>query len=1148
MDEFDLDTPFVPTDTSRKLRRGVRQPKVTSPIEEEDEFALPEAPKTIAQQTEAAFSPPASSFELETGQVTVEPEPEVELPPKEVVNFNELIKPENIKAIKDYAVSRFGTSGEQREDESDQDYVKRWMTAMRLTEWNTGLNGVPELNWIYNASKEDVLKAAKAYELYEKIPDWYEKGGQPGIRPFAEAAAGVITDPTSLTGFGVGAFAKYKAAREGIKVALKERIKAVTAGATVEAAVGAGATAVDAQRELELEKSLTKDNLTKELSAAKSGLEFGDITQEEYNLIERGIAVDLFESERKTIDPTRVALGAAFSAVGGAIEANVAFKTPALSTREDLEKVLAGRVKTPVDVETKKLVDAFDADMEDTLTKFDIFEGREILDELSPQTALTQAEVRKDINTRAINVARYILTVDPTFSSVKQRVAGGQQKVSDAVKDVFMSIDSIDEDILDAALNKSGLTLSEFGQATRTTVADAASIMQGYSTLAKVLKKAVKLDPVAEKIVKQMYGRDQEVTSAMGYLADGIKRLERESKAFVVSSIATTVRNAYGTTTGITMEAASRVLEGTLFAVGSAAKAAANGGVVSATKELGTGLNMMVRDAFNTMTYLTNAGITAEVTDKLLAYNPHLKHTLFNALQESGTDDLSRAAKAVNTFNVAQDVYFRRAIFTASVERQLRRVGLDMYQIMADGKNVPADVLKNAADDALKGTFSYMPKPHKKSQMTVEAKAEGLANQFVKFFESLPGGSLVVTFPRFMTNAMAFQYRYSPLGAASGVNEMISAAGKFKSDPDAANRLYREGLEKFSRGAVGTAAIYAAYKYRLENQNTDWFNIQGEDGSTTDTRAIFPIGPYLAVGDFIAKLKLDRISDANVSEMVEAIAGMKMPAGTQASFLDSLPELILAEEGKEAERFEKAIGKLLGDFVGRFVQPGQPIYNYLDQFEKESQIARDPNVIEGEDLLTETAISRVQAKVPGALGAVGIPNKEDFPEAVRYFREEPPIRAGEFFNTLMGVRVVPSANKIEREFTKLNIDPYRFYTSTGDKAYDRAVIENSRRYVQKFIGDMLDRDSYKEMTLNQQKIALTNNMQLAMGYGREITQAKMSMSDRDKVNKMTFNRLPQQKRLAINELYAANNDGRTLDEDKAYDQVYKYEALLEKFR
>lgn len=1153
MDEFELSTQAATPEPTRGLRRGVRQPKATTPIEEEeDEFAL-SGPKPVAQQTREVFSPPASTFEMETGQAEIPAEPE--LPPKEIpkVKFEEIDTPERIKIIEDYAIARYGESGKQRKDESNKDYIKRWMTAMRLNEWNTGLNGVPELNWIYNAPKEDVLKAARAHELYESVPDWYEEGGQPGVRPFAEAVAGVVTDPTSLTGFGVGAFAKYKAAREGIRVALKQRIKAVGAGAAVEAAVGAGATAVDAQRELELEKSLIEEDLAQDLKKAQGDLEFGVIDENEFNKIKDSIDFATVENQNRTIDPTRVALGAAFSAVGGGIEAGTALGRAKISTKEDLEKVLSTRIKTPVDVETKKLIDAFDADMEDTLTKFDIFEGRQTLDELSPQTALTQAEVRKDINTRAINVARYVLTVDPTFSNVKQRVVAGEQKVSDAVKDVFMSIDTIDEDILDAALNKSNLTLAEFGQATRTTVADAASIMQGYSTLAKVLKKAVQLDPEAERLVKKMYGRDEELTGALWYATEGIKRLERESKAFVVSSIGTTVRNAYGTTTGITMDAASRILEGTIFSIGSALKAGVNGGAVSAVKELGTGLNMMVRDSFNTITYLTNAGITAEVTDKLLAYNPKLKNTLFNALQESGTDDLSRAAKFVNTFNVAQDVFFRRAIFTASVERQLRRVGLDMYQIMADGKNVPADVLKNAADEALKGTFSYMPKQRKEADRTFEAGAETFGKFFVDLFERktqkvLIPGSLIVTFPRFMTNAVSFLYKYSPTGAASGTQDMYLAYKKLDKDPEGATRLYRQGLEKLARGTVGMGLIAWATDYRMQNQDAEWYNIQNDDGSTLDTRAIFPIGPYLAVGDFIAKLKLDRVADANVTEMLEAIAGMKMPAGTQSSFLDTLPELIAAEEGKEAEKFEKGLGRLIGDFAGRFVQPGQPIFAYLDQFEKEAQLARDPNVLQSDDLLTESAMNRVQVKLPAAAETLGIPEKTQLPEAVRYFREETPVRAGEFFNTLMGARVVPAANKIEKEFTALNIDPYRFYTSSGDKTYDRAVIENSRQYVQKFVGEMIDRESYQDMTLNQKKIALANNMQMAMGIGREIAQAKMSMSDRDRVNKMTFNRLPQQKRLAINELYAANNDGRTLDEDKAYDQVYKYEALLEKFR
>ena len=1105
-------------------------------------------PRTVQEQTDAALIKPQqpmerpSTFDIETGQVPVEEDTGEELPPKEVVNFDELITPENLDTIRAYAETRFGSSGKQGEGESDQDYVKRWMTSMRQVEWNTSFNGVPELNWIYNAKKEDVLKAAKAHELYEKVPDWYEKGGQPGVRPFAEATLAAVSDPSSLLGVGVGAFARYKAARSGIQVALKERIKAITGGAAVEGAVGAAATAVDAQRELELEKSLDNDKLDTQIQRLQDSLEFGEIDEDVYNMILEDIEQDRKDIQDKKIDPTRVALGAAFSAVLGGVEAGTAFRKPKMSTKEDLEKVLASRTKTPVDVETKRLIDAFDADMEDTLTKFDVFEGRQILDELSPQTALTQAEVRKDINTRAINVARYILTVDPTYSQVKQRVSAGQQKVSDAVKDVFMSIDSIDEDILDAALNKSGLTLKEFGQATRTTVADAASIMQGYSTLARVLKKAVQLDPEAERLVAKMYGKDQEITSAMGYIGNGIKRLERESKAFVVSSIATTVRNAYGTTSGITADAATRILEGTLFAMGSAAKAAANGGVVSGVKELGTGLNMMVRDSFNTLTYLTNAGITAEVTDKLLAYNPKLQHTLFHALQETGTDELSRAAKIANTFNIAQDVFFRRAIFTASVERQMRRVGLDMYQVMADGKNIPTSILQNAADDALKGTFSYMPKPQKKGINTVEAKTEGLANKIVSTLESIPGGSLVVTFPRFMSNAMAFQYRYSPLGAASGVQEMIMAAAKFDKNPDQASRLYREGLEKFSRGVVGTAAIYAAYKYRLENQDTDWFNIQGEDGSTTDTRAIFPIGPYLAVGDFIAKMKLGKPEDASVAEMLEAIAGMKMPAGTQSTILNSLPELIAAEEGKEADRFQKGLGKLIGDFAGRFFQPGQPVFAYFDQFDEESQTARDPNVLTSDNLLTESAINRVQVKIPGY--------KEDLPETVQYLRneQETRVRAGEFLNLLIGARVVPAVNKIEREFKTLNLDPYTFYGVSGDKVYDRSVITKSGPYVEQFVGKLIDSDRYDKMTPAQRKLAITKNMQYSLSVGRSLAQAELNMSDRDRINKMTFNKLPQRDRKAINELYADNNEGRTLDQDKAYDQVYKYKALLGQFQ
>jgi hypothetical protein len=79
-------------------------------------------------------------------------------------------------------------------------------------------------------------------------------------------------------------------------------------------------------------------------------------------------------------------------------------------------------------------------------------------------------------------------------------------------------------------------------------------------------------------------------------------------------------------------------------------------------------------------------------------------------------------------------------------------------------------------------------------------------------------------------------------------------------------------------------------------------------------------------------------------------------------------------------------------------------------------------------------------------------------------------------------------------------------------------------------------------------MAMATNMQEVLGVAREITQAKMSGTDRDRINKMRFNKLPPVARRAINELYAAENDGKTLDQNKDYGQVYKYEALIQRFR
>lgn len=1035
------------------------------------------------------------------------------------VPFESLYKsPDNLKVIRDYAEARFGDAGKQKKDETDEDYAKRFMTSMRQVEWNTSLNAIPELNWLSNAKPEDVVKAARAHNLYDAVPSFYEKGGQPGMRPFGEAVLSAVSEPTNILSAGIGATARYAFAREAIKNVIASKLKVVGAAAAAETVIGAGQNVID--------QSVRR----------KTGVQ-----KDELDLVELGVA-------------------SALSAFGGSLEAGTALiGKGSITTKQQLENKLAGKraAKEVEDPATAALNKAFDKSQEDLLNEFDIFEGRRTLDTLSEPTDLTQAEIRTDINRRAIDVAKYIMLLSPEF-----RPASGQ-KVSDAVKNVFQTIDTIDDDVIDAALKKANLTPAEFAQATRTTVADAGAILQGYSALARTLKKVSSLDPEAQKLIDDMYGRDHEMVSMTGNFLRVINRLERESKAFVVSGIGTTVRNILGTGTAITFDAASKLIEGAIYTTGKAIT-----GTVTGTYKQGDitrGLTDTMKDAFTTAANMTDAGLTAETVDLLLKDNPRLQNQLFSALQETQTGDLSKAARVVNTLNVAQDAFFRRAIFASSVERQLRRVGLDMTEMLANNRTIPVDVLKNAADETLKATFSYAPKQQKASQKGVEAAAEGLASNFVSFFEKLPGGSLMVTFPRFMSNAIAFQYRNSPLGGAAGIGDIANGAMRVAKGEDGGQAQLNKGLDKLSKGVVGTAAIYAAYKYRLENQDSEWYNVTNEDGSTVDIRGVFPIGPYMAVGDFIAKQKLGRTEDAKVSELLTAIIGMKMPAGSQASMIDELPNLLAGEEGKGVERVNKAIGRLLGDFAGRFTTPGKPVYEYLDLFDEGGQIARDPNVIgpyssakelkrrteagevsEIEKTVTalptigQAAVQRIMAKLPEF--------KEELPEFQPYFSDKAPVRAGEFFNSLSGVRLTPAKNIIEREFVKLKLDPYAFFGATGDKVYDRAFIKTSIPYVENRITGLINSDRYKGFTRDQQRIAMATNLQETLSMAREITQQKMTAEDRNRVNKMRFDKLPAVARRAINELYAVDNDGRTMDQDKKYNKVYEYEDRIQRYR
>lgn len=1003
-------------------------------------------------------------------------------------------QPDNLKVIRDYAEARYGKSGKQKKDESDEDYAKRWMTSMRQVEWNTTLNSVPELNWLSNAKQEDVIKAARAHNLFNSVPSFYSKEGQPGIRPLAEGIFAAATDPLNLVGFGAGAATRYAISRGAIQNVLKSKLKAMGGIGALEAGISVGQSAIDQQ------------------VAREAG------------------------TQRDKWDKAQFGISAAIGALGGAAEGFSTVGKKIELSKDRFEAKLAGK-KIPYkeDEQLAKLKELFNKNQSELEDQFDIFEGRKTLDALSSPTELTEAAVRKDVHDKALEVAMYVMYLAPEY----QRKEG--QKISQAVNNIIANLDTLDENVFESALSRANITAVDFADAIKTTTSDSAKVLNSYSQLSKIMKKLGAIDPEAQKQLNDILQANDGVVSPFAMLLNGFRRVEREGKALVVSGFGTTARNVLGTSVGLSFDAGAKFIENSFYAAGRGMKALKNGD--ASFEATGKGLVDVFKDSFSTIGYLMDAGLTAETADALLKRNPKLQSQIFSALQDSNTQEITRLSKFVNTLNVAQDAFFRRAIFSASVERQLKRVGLDMDELIANDRIIPIDILKQATDETLKATFSYVPKQTKKGVDTVESKAENFASIFVKAFEGT-GGSLLVTFPRFMTNAIAFQYRYSPLGGASGMSDILQGHAK---GGDAGQALVEQGTSKMIRGAVGTMVFAGAYKYRMENQDSEWYNYTNEDGSTVDLRGVFPIGPYLAAGDFAAKLKLGNASEAKLTELMGAISGMKMPAGTQLALIDELPEVFAGATGKDAEKVGKAMGRIMGDFLGRFTTPSKSITEYLDLFDKEGQIARDPNVVEGGQgflgSLGQAAIQRVIAKLPEF--------KEDLPEFQPYFSDKAPVRAGEFFNSLSGVRQVPEKGAVEQEFVKLKIDPYAVFGSTGDKTYDRAFIKKAVPLMESRISNLLKSDRYQTYTPTQKKIAFIENLtgdEGALSVARQTTQAQMMAKDRDRVNRMKFNKLPAVARKAINELYAIDNDGKTMDDNKDYGKVYKYEYKLQQFR
>jgi len=1137
-----------------------------------------------------------------------------------------------------------------------------------------------------------IAKGHELYDQLPDIFDEFKnKEYAEGLKKLGLGFGNLALDPTSYIGLGIGSFVKFKLAREGIKTLLKQKIRdfkaekgipstekistkdirklkrqverqlgkktiGATAGFGAEAAVGAGHSIIDQRIDLDLKTQQFKFDLQRRLQT-------GDVTTQEAQE-----EIKQFKKDNK-IDTDLVVLNSMLGGLLGAagvVGTVYGIQVPKIGSKEVYQNTLKELATTPAGMLPKELDDltkelgaflekeysggtidfgTIDFSKIEELrglkgqAKIDKYkelkaEGKLTLEKLQEAGVLTAPQIQNDMAIRSMQAAFRILISNDYFNKEVNQILTKEKRIGEVLTDILSAADQkkFDEVVLQNALSEAGIGLDEFSYAIKYSVQDAGRKLKGLQQLASNVRKASNLDPDLKKLLDQHFAEtvfNETLVSPFVKVHDFIKRIEREAKALVVSSVATTVRNVYGTTIGLTLDSATRVLDSALYGAMKAIDGQATGkykptnpylkreslGSTEAfTKTIESSFGTLGQLLVNTRFSLSPTELLASSQTKIadqfeliLEDNPYIRNLLLTSLQETGEQSLSAISRFANTFNIAQDAFFRRAVFVQSIKRQTMRAGVDFEQLLANNKKIPTNIIQKAADEALESTFGKMPKGlegesireafQKRGYNSIETMGSQMGRMFVDFFEKImPFGSLIVPFPRFMANAMAFQYKYSvfQFGKAGAkffeIRDITKKAKKklteeleFNKDLNnklkegiitkeqhgrdfirRANPKYEEDLFRqldikrdiamqdlslaISRGAIGTSLLLYAINYRKENQDTEWFNVKSEAEGEVDVRNIFPIAPFLALGDAVAKYHyLDKKEEIDMRQVMEALAGIKLSPAPVFPVLENVFASLGDADTAKPEKLMQVLGELFGDFGSRFVQPGQPLFAFLDLFDAEYGIARDPKATDathGMSLLGETTLNRIINRTTPAL----VPGKGELEKAVDIFSPKAPVRGTEFFSVLTGFRVMPRVvNKVEKEFKVHNINPYTFFGSSGDRKYDRELIKNSHKYVigdQDTIGILQNlvtpgssaNQEYESMNFVNKKRTLMKTMAEAMRLARKDTADMFSETEATRFFKLQFNRLPSIDRRALKAAYRERT-GADIDETQDWKTI-----------
>jgi len=1058
--------------------------------------------------------------------------------------------------VRSYAADRFGDDADSNffgdidtSKETNEDYLQRFLSHIRSFE-NNSLDLAAQVDWQRGASDEQRKNFGSIYaEIDEKLPNFYEEGGSGWVSGLRDYLFYNLADPINVLGVAVG------------KVVGRAGMMAVK-----RAFINGGKEAA--------QQAASKFSTKEALGTTASMSVLGAVEDIGLQSVRQG-AQEEFKPDYLQAGITGVLGGGAAGGVSK-VAAGRGLKKAAAELGELEKRGLVTETSDVVGLQTalgtgkgyeynptrgKEVLDAlqeFETGSADEIV--DIIDGK-VISKLSEVGRTTAPSLSDDL---VQTITRF--AVDLVEDAAENKIDLGidfTQKASEIVRQIFVEVGAgnIDSDLLQRALRKAKLTEADFADASGASLSASAKEMSRYSPMGKLAKALANLDPRTKKVLDAFASNNKKVVSIYSWGYDAAMRLDRERRALMVTQLSTTARNTATGITAATMGSMANVLESTIYHAFKGISKARSGEEAITISGLKNGWRSIVRDSFGTLAAMDNTLRTKEISNALLQHNPRLARLIDRSMTElEGTEELSKFSRLANTLNIAQDVFLRRAVFTDSVEKQLRRQGIDLVDTLNQGKNVPIKVLQKGVEDALEFTFSRMPKPGG------GRVGDSIGNAFIKLTELLPMvpiGTGAHPFARFMVNAMQFQFEYSPLnyfgaaerlfryGQKKGVAEAIDVSKKMgknlKEDTlTDASVMLAEARMKFSKGTVGAAALAAAVKYRSDHQEDlpNWYDIGTEGSRTVDMRPFFPIAPYLLVADVIVKLAEGNSAGLSGRAIYEGMTGSMARTGLSSYVADGFFKALQSEGpitlDVQAERIAEAGGKYLAEIGGAALTPIRFVNDIIKQFDADAAVLKDSNAIEGQGWPSrglDAFVKKSFKNVPFL--------EQTLPDAISPITSRKIIEQSPIMKAFFGPRFMERKREAEIQLMRHGYESWQVVPTSGDKTADRYVKKFMGPYVESYIGDLVETDHYKGLSKPMKREKLKKYLDVLRKEAKALGKAEASM-DADggytPFDRASWMRLRPTQRLEA-DAYFVQRYGRTVMEMQQVDPEANHVAI-----